>query len=169
MDINTDKYSLESLKFIHQQSLTNLGEIWSGFREITNKSYTALVIYGGVSAKIVVDLNHCEYNGINRNLAFFLLFSTLLPIMIVFKNILSTKMSFKGTEPNRLLGTYFEFYKDSEQEKKMIAFMIEMQAEQINATKAQLKKRAQLLNYSIYCALIPFLLILYICSRSFVF
>lgn len=169
MNINTDKYSLESLKFIHQQSLTNLGEIWNGFREITNKSYTALAIYGGINAKIVLDFSQGDYKDIKRNLLIFVLFSTLIPIIVVFRNILPTKMSFKGTAPNRLIDNYFEFYKDQEQEKKMIAFMIEMQAEQINLARVQLRKRAQLLNYSIYCALISLIAILYISSRSLIF
>ncbi len=114
MNIDTDKYSLESLKFIHQQSLTNLGEIWSGFREITNKSYTALVIYGGIVTKIVLDFGQGDYKALNGYLFFFLLITTLIPIKIVFKNILPTKMSFKGVDPNRLLGDYFEFYKEQE-------------------------------------------------------
>jgi hypothetical protein len=169
MNIDTDKYSLESLKFIHQQSLTNLGEIWSGFREITNKSYTALVIYAGIATKIVLDFGQSDYKALKGYLFFFLLITTLIPIIIVFKNILPTKMSFKGADPNRLLGDYFEFYKEQEQEKKLIAFMIEMQSEQIKFTRTQLKKRVQLLNYSIFFALIPLIILLCIYSWSFIF
>lgn len=168
MNIDTDKYSIESLKFIHQQSLTNLGEIWGGFREITNKSYTALVLYGGVLAKIVLDFGKGDYKDLNQSIILVLLLSVLFPIIIVFKNILPTKMSFKGVEPNRLLGEYFEFYIGEEQEKKMIAFMIEMQSEQINVARIQLRKRAMLLNYSIYCALVSLIILLYVYSGSFI-
>ena len=55
--ITTSKYTIESLKFIQSQGTKNHEAVWAAFRELTNKSYTAVAVYGAIATKVFSDIN----------------------------------------------------------------------------------------------------------------
>ena len=162
MKIDTQNYSLESLKFIQQQGSKNHEAVWAGFRELTNKSYTATAVYGGIATKVFSDINTNEFICINSYFLGVLILATILPIIAIFKNLLPTQLSFTGANPNRLVENYFETLEPENQEKELLAFIIEMQIQQIDATRIVIKQRAKRLTLSILFALFTLLCILLI-------
>jgi hypothetical protein len=152
--INTSNYTLESLKFIQTQGSKNHEAVWAAFRELTNKSYTAIAVYGAIATKVFSDINASLFSTTPIWAVVLLVVLTILPIAIILSNLLPTSLSFAGSHPTRMINEYFENVVEETQEKELLSFVIEMQMQQITATKKVLKQRSHKLKLSIYFALV---------------
>lgn len=159
-EVDVEKYTLESLRIIYDQSNKFLQDINGSIKETVNKSYVAIGVYGSISAKVILDYNAGIYEGI---LGKVLILLSTLPVLFILWNISPKKTSVNGLPPEHLTNPYFEYYKDLNQESIFYGGLIELLSKQIVMNSPVLDKVSLLLKISIYAELI-FLLILVCCG-----
>jgi hypothetical protein len=111
-----DNYTDDSLDFILEQAEKLLYETFSSFRQITNKSYVALAFYVSFMAycfdKI---LNEKPFNLMSSIPYLVVIMGLIGCIIIIWKNLFPSNMSFPGSKPIAMVHPYFEQFKEVKQ------------------------------------------------------
>ncbi len=149
MEIKIEDYKIESLCFILEQAEKANTYVLNSYKEINNKSYIAITVYGSVATKITMEVIDGSFVLPFLGGLFFILLG-LIPVLILLPNIIPATACMPGIEPDRLIDEYFTYGKKEKQLKKYYAFMIEVQQEMVAINKRLLNKRALCLQYSIY-------------------
>lgn len=104
--VNWEKYSKESIDFILNQSEKTILETFVSYREVTNKSYSALAIYSSILSYCILQI----IEGQNTSTIYFSLLSLGLisSIAVIFVNLKPKLMTFVGSSKSLLCQKYFE-------------------------------------------------------------
>lgn len=158
--VNWDKYGTDSIDFLLDQSDKLIDETFKSFREITTRSYIALGIYISIISyflSTIINQHPIQINTLIPNLL--IVVGIVICMIQIWPNLIPTKMSFPGSEPNKLIQPYFEQFENPlEQLKKYKIAKIEDYDNGIISNKEQIDKRNVNFKKSIKCLLITFLL-----------
>ena len=109
-EIDTSKYSKESLEFINKLSEKALEESIVSIRELTSKSYVIIGVYFSIQVFCI----ERYISDIEKDIFLIICLSFLIPVIIIFKNLLPTKMNFVGSRGDLLIHDYFEQKKENQ-------------------------------------------------------
>jgi len=144
-----EEYTTQSLEFIFNEAQKHFDDISHSFKEITNKSYllTGIIISTISAASILKSLNW-------QNII--LLMILLIPLLLIFRNLLPVEFIMNGAEPKMMQHEYFKREKKSQYDKYLIQRIGDLQ-EAITNNGAILDKRSLRLTYSVVATVISLL------------
>jgi hypothetical protein len=116
MEIENEKYTDESIAFVLEQAEKLLKETFKTFRELTNKSYITFAFYISFLSYCFNKIIDEKPFSLTYSVPFFIMILGLIfCIIILWKNLFPSNMSFPGSKPNVMIHPYFETFKDQSQ------------------------------------------------------
>lgn len=100
-DINWDNYDNKAIEFILKESDSLVQETFKSLRELTNRCYYAIGLYGTFLSYCFAKISSDSFL---VSPYYYLMFAGLfVSIFLIFKNLLPGKMIYPGTQPVKLL------------------------------------------------------------------
>ena len=150
-DINTVKYSTDSLEFINRLSEKLLEESIISIKEITNKSYLIIGVYFSVQVFCLREIIRVDES--QEVIYLLILLCFFIPIFFIFRNIFPTEIQKVGSKGSILIHEYYEESLNG-QINKYYSSRIEDLDSSINLNFNQINIRIQRLKWSIFSAII---------------
>jgi len=146
-EIDVNKYTLESLKFVYGEATKHFDAITEGIRQVTAKSYLAIGVYFTLMSYCFAQLVTSDTK-IQTVLSISIFILMIVPSLFLLQNVMPIKLVIPGTEPFKLIHEYFE-YDIKVQHKEYLASKINSINGDIIFNKNALKRRAKNLKYSL--------------------
>ncbi|PCE64143.1 hypothetical protein [Sediminicola luteus] len=167
INLDTDKYELETLELIYSEANERLSQTFISFRANRNTSFIAIGIYFSIlsfSANELVDMEYAKSDILYLLLAL----SMIISFAVLYKNILPAGMTVPGCEPKKLIHRHYEQFSEKNQLKQYYKIRLIDLNEGILKNTNEVHKGSKRLRLSISLAVVLVTLALFIYLLLFI-